>query len=385
MGEFRKAAVISDLHLGEKDSFLHASSTKTVQANQNLNTLRDLLREEGPFDELIILGDFLDLSLAPFYDAVLDGKHFFRRILDGTEITEIYFVPGNHDHHLWIEVVERKEVVEKIEDGGFPVGQPDFINRFVDKRFTETHLSGLLPDGADNPHLIVKYPHHLRRCGESWYLFFHGHFLEQAFTPLNIILKPGRLAELEAFNTLWLEALWYHVGQAGPLSDRVEEIYKSFKRGDKEEMNRFINEIALALKRRLEAPWYVNLGIDVFKWFVKVVLKHFYKPTRGAGLAGRELDKHQRERIADYIQRYVLQRYTIELGFEKSMPSPFTFVYGHTHRPHLGHQLTINDEIYPLANTGGWLRSDGDDGSTAGILIIDEAGPRWMSLKGRIS
>lgn len=385
MGEFAKAAVISDLHLGEEESFLHAGSTKTVQANQNLDTLRDRLREEGPLDELIILGDFLDLSLAPFHDAVLGAKHFFRRVLEGTEIGEIYFVPGNHDHHLWIEVVERREVVEKIEDGGFPVGQPDFINRFVDRRFPETHLSGLLPEGAGSPPLIVKYPHHLRRCGEGWYLFFHGHFLEQAFTPINIILEPGRLAELEAFNTLWLEALWYHVGQAGPLSEQVEEIYESFKRGDDNEMKGFIDEMARVLKRRIGAPWYVNLGIDVFKWFVKVVLKHYYKPTRRAALAGRELDEHQRERIAYYIRRYVLQRYVAELGFEKPMPSPFTFVYGHTHRPHLGHRLTIDGQIYPLANTGGWLRSDGTDGSTAGILIIEGAGARWVSMEGRIS
>ncbi len=67
------------------------------------------------------------------------------------------------------------------------------------------------------------------------------------------------------------------------------------------------------------------------------------------------------------------------------MPHPFCFVYGHTHRPHLRHRLTINGETYPLANTGGWLRSDGADGSTAGILIVEEAGPRWVSFKGRIS
>ena len=49
--------------------------------------------------------------------------------------------------------------------------------------------------------------------------------------------------------------------------------------------------------------------------------------------------------------------------------------------------VQIDDEVYPLANTGGWLRIDGSgaaDGECAGVLRIDNAGPRWLSLKGRL-
>ncbi len=381
MKTITKAAVISDLHLGEEESFLHALGDAQPKANYNLESIQAVLASEGLLDELILLGDFLDLSVAPFHDAVLVAKHFLRKALKGTQVGEIYFIPGNHDHHLWVEVVEQVEVVEKIADGGFPVGQPAYIDRFVDERLSDTYISGLFPEDVESPPLIVKYPHHLRVCGQTHYLFFHGHFLEEAFTPLNVILKPGRLAELEAFNTLWLEALWYYAGQAGPLSERVERLYDEFRAGRTEELDRLLGRAVPVLLERFGNPWWAPPAL--VKWLLKRLLGRF-QPRRRAGLAGRELDGHQRDRIADYIDSYVLERYTPELGFTKPIPRPFTFVYGHTHRPHRGHSVMVKGEDYPLINTGGWLRSDAPDGSTTGILIIEAAGPRWESFRGRL-
>ncbi len=50
-------------------------------------------------------------------------------------------------------------------------------------------------------------------------------------------------------------------------------------------------------------------------------------------------------------------------------------------------KVVIEGKTYPLANNGGWLRTDGTEeanGENAGILGIDGAGIRWETLEGKI-
>jgi hypothetical protein len=71
---------------------------------------------------------------------------------------------------------------------------------------------------------------------------------------------------------------------------------------------------------------------------------------------------------------------------------PFTFVFGHTHIPIKDEDMersraVVNSEVYPLLNTGGWLRTDGPGiagGENAGVLVINETGAFWKSLSGQL-
>jgi len=101
--------------------------------------------------------------------------------------------------------------------------------------------------------------------------------------------------------------------------------------------------------------------------------------------------------IVDYIKTYIVQRYRkgkseeYFLPCDEDIPTPFTFVFGHTHRPLRGKDLwetrvIIQGKEYPLANTGGWLRTDGKgNGENAGVLVINKNGILWETLEGRLN
>jgi hypothetical protein len=102
--------------------------------------------------------------------------------------------------------------------------------------------------------------------------------------------------------------------------------------------------------------------------------------------------------IEDYIARYILPRYQegrskdFDLPEDLEIPTPFTFVFGHTHIPIKNQDMEksraiVEGKVYPLLNTGGWLRTDGpgiEGGENAGILLIDEKGASWRSLSGQL-
>ena len=93
MQKIERAVVISDLHLGvEKSLFFHGDGQRFKDVMTWLNTqLKDLQK----IDELILLGDFLDLSLAPL-DVLYDNlRNFFGYISQLNHFGGIYFIPGN--------------------------------------------------------------------------------------------------------------------------------------------------------------------------------------------------------------------------------------------------------------------------------------------------
>ena len=108
------------------------------------------------------------------------------------------------------------------------------------------------------PEIVVKYPHHFARIPsngekELYYLFTHGHFLEDLFKPVNTIIQPAHLEELEAFNNFWLESFNYHIGHAGRLSDFVRKFLQSIGRSrlkDNPEITNMIDEIFRQLREK---------------------------------------------------------------------------------------------------------------------------------------
>lgn len=98
------------------------------------------------------------------------------------------------------------------------------------------------------------------------------------------------------------------------------------------------------------------------------------------------------------MDKYIVKRYQTEnfkkmkLLSEKPIPLPFTFVFGHTHKPILEEkhnaiaQVEIGNQIFPVLNTGGWNRDDGPEGKgeNAGVLFIDKHGADWRSLRGKL-
>lgn len=408
MRKVKTVLAMSDLHLGRDLGYLHAGDPRF---RGNRAALLGLLKEAGPQDELIINGDLLDLSTAGLDLAYRDLREFFALLSQSPRFKRIVYIPGNHDHHFWRGLAEQSCVNERITRGDFPPSNLEYPSFFVDKHFSSADpdlpggiiLGELWPKGAAAPEIVVKYPHHLinvpTETGPSrHYLFTHGHFLEDAFTPINYLIEPARLDELEAFNNIWIEAIDYDFGRAGRLTERVLDLVKKVENHNREarqEIKRILDNVYINLARRLRLSWPRRLGLYLIKGIAGSYISKM-PLERQSGLFRASIDENLKARIKEYINKYIIERYrkgrAAEYNFpsDEDIPLPFTFVFGHTHTPAADDSqefVTIDEAAYPLASTGGWLRIDGTGaagGENAGMLQIDPTGARWKSLKGRL-
>lgn len=145
-----RALVISDTHFGAW-------------------TGQDLLREEryrerlapqlDGVDELIVLGDLVDLLFGRMEEAFEATRELLELIREKIQGGRVVFVAGNHDHHLVTGAEET--ALERRLVGGKSSAKPPFIARFL-----ERHLEGVQVD--------VQYPTH----AFGGVLCTHGHYLD---------------------------------------------------------------------------------------------------------------------------------------------------------------------------------------------------------------
>jgi len=404
MSNIKTALALSDLHLGRDVSYLNSREKTRYQKNRG--AVLELLNRLGPQDEIILNGDILELSLGGLDEVYDDVKEFFSLLSETGPYKKIVYVPGNHDHHFWRTLGEQVYICGRINKKEKPLTKKEYPFYFVDRRFSSKNseqpcnliLPDLWPEGKQAPEFVVKYPHHLARVTlangkERYFLFTHGHFLEAGFKPVNNLIEPAHLEELEAFNCIWIEALCYHLGHAGRLSQNAKIVADAYEKGGKEArkkvtkiMNSIYDNITMKAKLRWPKTWLV-------KWGLKSAIKFIPKEER-SGLFKVAINKDLKAEIKKYVQKYIVMRYRDErarelyLPSDKNIPSPLTFVFGHTHRPtkDKDEKVIIQGETYPVANTGGWLRIDSDKsvGENAGILVVNQNGVRWESLEGRL-
>ncbi len=406
MSKVNSAITLSDLHLGSENNYFHYNSP---EFENNKTAVISLFKRLGKQDEIIINGDFLELSLVGLDEVYKDAREFFAILAECGLFEKIVYIPGNHDHHFWRELVEQVYINGQLKKGDSPPGCEEFPHCFVDNRFStkDTNrdcnivLTSLWPEKKPMPEIVVKYPHHLLRVPtggnkEQYYLITHGHFLEDLFKPINYLIDPARLDELEGFNNIWLEAFDYHLGQSGRLADSVRKIVVSYEEGGKEAkktVKKILNGIRKNLTRKLKLNWLKS-------WLLKIGFKILFKKIpleKKTGLYKAPLNDDLRRNTKEYINKYLLKRYQegnkqkFHIPVDKAIPSPFTFVFGHTHLPTINLQdnedfIEIEGERYPLVNTGGWLRNDGTkpNGENAGVLLINQQGVTWESLAGQL-
>jgi len=403
MRKIQSAIVLSDIHLGRSSSYLYSRHSAYPE---NRTAVLQRLSQLGAQDELILNGDIMELSLAGWDDIVRETSLFFELLSESGPFKRIVYIPGNHDHHFWRLLVEKVLLLQKLEDKKSLPDIDTYPYCFVDQNFSSKNydiiLNNFWPAGKTVPEIVVKYPHHLLQIEGSsgtnrTYLITHGHFLEDLFRPMNILIEPARLDELEAFNNIWLEAFHYHLGQAGRLSNRVRNLLGRYEKGGRQSQQMFkkvLDEIYIRIDRKYRIIWPVN-------WILRHTIKKVAKKislSRHSELFGTALNADLKRNIKMYMHKYLLSRYKkimrsdFHFPGENDIPLPFTFLFGHTHRPILNPDkeaawVEIDERIYPLINSGGWLRSDvarNIHGQNAGIVQIDHTGWQWHSFSGKI-
>lgn len=362
--------VISDLHLGEDNSVLTYEKTKDKHSlvDKLIDKIREVSNRPGGkrIPELVLLGDIFDLSLAPFAEALDNVRKFINQICEAELFDTITYVPGNHDHHIWIQIMEHEIFIRNIaERESIPVPYPRVTQ--PGKPWRNTFLDGLLPPHASNVTLQVAYPNRiLGLAGARRIVLHHGHFCERIWTLLSrifeSILPTTTIEELEAFNSPLTEKIWYGLGQAGSVSALMERVYENAQVGKFDGLYEVIDALMEGLDRwdgKIDDGWRTDatdwLSKHAIRKVVKSVLEKYVR-RKQAGAAGASEargktvanDEELREGVNLYLSKYVKIR-----DGEK-------FIFGHTHRHEPAQPFSIDGgRTIEIANTGGWVVEPG--------------------------
>lgn len=365
---------ISDLHLGEESSLVNPLLRKAVPPiladrkefkNPPVNTtpqklnnmLQKITRNSKGISDLVLVGDIIDLSLSTYSNCVLQAREFFRQLLAGILPGALVWVPGNHDHHIWVQVCEEEYIEAPMRESRLPIefspisgagkgtGAMNRYNKGVQ------FLLGLLPYHVRD-RFWVAYPNYVTTCDDENLLFHHGHFFDKKISWIGTsLIEAQSLSELEMFNSSYLDFIWYGSGQSGRLSEQIENFYE---------------EILWAYER-------IGIVLDLIdiKKFFKWLLGRYKK----GGDRDVKLDSKMADRIAKYF-RYIDKEREVDPA---AYPVEFKLVFGHTHRPLAGGRVG-NHGVF---NAGGWAADElwpGADNLTTGIFIGSPGRPFTVEI-----
>jgi len=404
------AICLSDLHLGSESSVLTAVDPNTLEPDIHkkssvLVSLVDCLkailsdRESTEKPSLVLAGDVLELALATTNVAATVFTQFVELLFEDGELPvdrTIFYVPGNHDHHLWETARERQyasyvsEPTTEIPLKKVPWHSTHLFpwrEEFgVKNRDVESFLlSALAKRTASSTDLrvLAMYPNFgvLSADDESrCTVVHHGHFTESIYylmTELRKIVFPGRdhpeeIWDVEAENFAWIEFLWGTLGRSGEVGKDVELVYDILK--SKKATRRLIRKLAISVPKRFGHPWWVWWIESPIIWLVLTFLVwRFRRLERGA--PDWPLSEDSRNRLDQYIGRYVLSQLKREC--RRGLPDHLTFVFGHTHKPfeEVMHVPAIEAPVH-VYNMGGWVVDTIHTAPHQGgsIVVIDEDG-----------
>lgn len=426
------ALVLSDLHLGEESSVLHYAGTEQQGQQPFVKALAQRIRDavpglHGTIPFLILAGDTLDYSLAPADEAILDFRLFLKDVhsLFGT----IIYIPGNHDHHVWRTLQEEVHVVNRIRDREpvrqFPHEQIGTISAAGEAQLSlngvaadglgaKTFLKTLLPQDAGDKDFAVVYPNLYIKFAEPGAdtLITHGHFFEVAWTATSdaltrsLDLSTINYRILEMINSPLTEFGWYGLGQAGQLSELIEELYKGVRHSDYrtldlvvEDLRDYLDELwaheperkagflsgikSLAAEfeaqgRETASDKALDLAAHLVRWGVKKLVRKREAPTPGSSL------RHSQTILDDPSTCARIKRY---LSYSSGRPyefRPAQVIFGHTHVPIADGRIetTSNGNPYTIRayNTGGWVV----DSENAAEVIASRPVPMLISRAGAV-
>ncbi len=407
---------LSDLHLGEEDSLLtHVDADARVAASQPspvllalIDCLRFLLRRNAPGTPppvLILNGDVAELALASVEEAVETFGLFLRLLLaDERPVGQIFYLPGNHDHHYWETARETqyRRHLERLPLSQTP-GAPwhttkiffDPIDRLPSDILTSVGRRHLAL-GAEEE-ILVAYPNYVVFQGNRAAVFHHGHFIEPLYTAMSKLAAyfdstheaPGDVYTLEEENFAWIDFFWSTMGRSGRVGTDIENVYKALS--DPVLIEKLIHEVAtnIARKHFLDHP----LANQAEATLIEAVLDRY---VLSRILAGQERQKAVAnpdwplsDAATQGLERYVNVHVRGQLAIEQYrqeeperpryiMPERMTFVFGHTHKPFTRAGAvagTTFDDTLALLNTGGWVVESSEDSAAhgAGVAVLNSS------------
>lgn len=396
MAEIRYV-IISDVHFGATNSLLTAVRAEEADPSQPTPLLEGLLAGLAHLTSgqrrrptLVLAGDVLDLALSP--DEV--AANAFERFVDlafapSAPVFDdvLYYLPGNHDHHLWETAREDQYLATVRSRPEEPLPRPWHVTRLLPERQPPAVTTELLatliqrrPGGSDIS-VQVAYPNLAlttsdgRRCR----VLSHGHFTESIYTLMSRLRDmvfpnqarpgPASVATLEEENFAWIDFFWSTLGRSGQVGADLAVVYADLTSSAALDVLAG-NLIGAALAKGKGPAWLHPMEKTLVGAVFKREVNHLARSERGT--PDVPLSAKTRQGLIDYLAGPVAVQLADELG---GVPADMGFVWGHTHKP-FAQRMTVPGYPAPVAvyNTGGWVVDTATPAPVQGgaVVLLDE-------------
>jgi UDP-2,3-diacylglucosamine pyrophosphatase LpxH len=392
--------ILSDLHFGAENSVLTRLLPGDVRVDLSapgnvmkalVECLRAVVDANAPSDRptLILNGDVLELALADDHVAATVFEQFVELTFSRSDpmfAQTAYFVPGNHDHHLWESARERHyaQYVRSV-----PIGDP------LQPAWHSTRLRVLHDDQPLAAELLTALAHRagpscdmelqtvypnlgfVSHDGRRAVVIHHGHYVESMYTlmsTLNLMMfedaLPEEVWEWESENFAWIDFFWSTLGRSGDVGKNVALAYDALRSSAATE--RLIDNLSQGLAEQLPTG---RLRRRAVARAARIVLNH--AATRAAAAERRHpaaiLSADAEEGLRRYVEGPVFRQLRRECNGE--VPGELTFIFGHTHKPFAEpRSFSGFTEPVKVFNTGGWVVDDLKPMPLHGaaVVLVDE-------------
>jgi hypothetical protein len=393
---------LSDTHFGADNSLLthlgpgqrRADPTqRSAVLEQLLLCLRTLIEPGQEKPTLVLNGDILELALATDNQAGMAFERFLELAFRPGEALfqdRVYYLPGNHDHHLWETAREAQYLAYLATEAPLnkPIDKPwHATNLFLHRRKKERKLCPAeflnalaRRRGLDKVFFETVYPNLgiLSADERRALIFTHGHFAEPIYTMVTALasmlfpnrIKPAQVWDYEAENFAWIDFFWSALGRSGSAGESVELVYDKMQ--DPDAFAALLQNLTRGLVQRFMPGLFAFMKGWALRPALRGLLQHVGKlEARQAGVG--PLTPDTRRGLKQYLEGPLLLQVKGELS--SAVPAEVTLVFGHTHKPfeEVGPYQGYAEDV-KLLNSGGWVVDDRHVANQAGwaVILIDE-------------
>lgn len=375
--------VLSDLHFGAENSVLTRLLPGEAQVDLSgpgdvlvgllecINAIVDATGQQRR-PALVLNGDALELALADDHVAATVFEQFVELAFSGRRVFNetAYFVPGNHDHHLWESARERHyaQYVRSVPAGEplQPAWHATRMRVLHDDRPVAAELLTALAHRAtasSDIRLQTVYPNlgFVDEDARRAVVIHHGHYVESMYTLMSTLNRlmfehpvPEDVWEWESENFAWIDFFWSTLGRSGDVGKDVGLAYDALRSTPATQC--LIDNLSEGLARQLPGG---KIGHKVVAETASFVLGHAAEQVaaserrRPAAVLSADAEAGLRR----YMEGPTLRQLRRECNGE--LPSDVTFIFGHTHKPFARRSELDGFEVpVTILNTGGWVVDD---------------------------
>ncbi len=376
-----KYIVLSDLHLGEKDSLF----TPTQKGDNKLldsfaNSLQALVdsNENNDLPTLVLNGDILGLSFSTYQESLTVFDKFMKALATDQKIcNKIAYIPGNHDHHIWQLAMEsqyrRKLESRKSED---PIPSMDRISSAIYEEGVKSEFIEAFVNGSETfeTELKILYPNMIippNGDNQQYVLIHHGHFAERTYQFISHSLKslypeergPLTLEELEADNGAWINFAFSELGRSGAAGEKFEKLMNTLSSIDM--FDEQSGELSENVAKALDYPYIPFHAVE--KFLTRRLIQNIAEKIRSERYqAGTVCSEEAMQGLTEYLEKYCVPQMKIA-GWNGEAT---TLIWGHTHKPFSKKTCTASYDELHVINTGGWVLPEESKATHGGSITL---------------